>query len=177
MAITRLLVANRSEVAVRILRTAAALGLPTVAVHPADDADSLHVRRADAAVRLPGAGPAAYLDVAAVVEAAVASGADAVHPGYGFLSESAELARACAEAKLLFVGPDPDALATFGDKSRSRELARKLGVPVLAATSGATDLAGAREFLRSVGGPVMVKALAGGGGRGLQPVTSEDELP
>src|SRR5690242_15004488 len=91
MAITRLLVANRGEVAVRIMRTAAALGLRTVAVNPADDADSLHVRRADEAVRLPGAGPAAYLDVAALVQAAVQARADALHPGWGFVSESPEL--------------------------------------------------------------------------------------
>src|SRR5215212_161470 len=166
MAITRLLVANRGEVAVRILRTAAAMGLRTVAVAPADDAGSLHERRADDVVRLDGAGPAAYLDAAAVVDAAVRSGADAVHPGYGFLAESAELARRCADAGLLFVGPDPAALELFGDKTRARSRARELGVPVLAATDGPVDRAGARAFLRAVGGPVLVKALAGGGGRG-----------
>jgi acetyl/propionyl-CoA carboxylase alpha subunit/acetyl-CoA carboxylase carboxyltransferase component len=176
MPITRLLVANRGEVAVRILRTAAALGLPTVAVAPADDAGSLHVRRADDAVRLAGAGPAAYLDAAAVVAAARQSGADAVHPGWGFLAESAELARRCAEAGLVFVGPDPAALELFGDKGRARVRARELGVPVLAATDGPADLETAREFFRAVG-PVLVKALAGGGGRGQQPVHREDELP
>src|SRR3954469_18152414 len=176
MAITRLLVANRGEVAVRIVRTASAMGIGTVAVAPEDDARSLHVRRADAAVRLPGAGPAAYLDVEAVVAAARESGADAVHPGYGFLSESPELARRCAGAGILLVGPDADVLELFGDKSRARSRARELGVPVLAATEGATDLEQARAFLREVGGPVMVKALAGRGGRGQQPVTAEDEL-
>src|SRR6185312_10235014 len=157
MAITRLLVANRGEVAVRILRTAAALGLRTVAVAPADDAGSLHVRRADSSVRLPGAGPAAYLDTAAVVAAARQSGADAVHPGYGFLAESAELARRCAEAGLVFVGPDPSALELFGDKGRARARARELGVPVLRSTDGPTDLETARAFLRSIDGPGMVK--------------------
>src|SRR4051794_16215949 len=176
MAITRLLVANRGEVAVRIVRSATALGIGTVAVAPEDDAGSLHVRRADAAVRLPGAGPAAYLDAEAVVAAARESGADAVHPGYGFLSESPELARRCAGAGILLVGPDADVLELFGDKSRARSRARELGVPVLAATEGPTDLDRARAFLREVGGPVMVKALAGGGGRGQQPVTAEDEL-
>lgn len=176
MPITRLLVANRGEIAVRILRTAAALGLRTVAVAPADDAGSLHVRRADDAVRLAGAGPAAYLDVAAIVAAATRSGADAVHPGYGFLAESAELARRCAEAGLVLVGPDPSALELFGDKGRARARARELGVPVLRATDGPTDLDEARAFLREVG-PVMVKALAGGGGRGQQPVRSAEELP
>ncbi|WP_448624142.1 carboxyl transferase domain-containing protein [Geodermatophilus sp. URMC 64] len=176
MAITRLLVANRGEVAVRILRTAAAMDLRTVAVAPADDAGALHVRRADDAVRLEGAGPAAYLDAAAVVDAALGSGADAVHPGYGFLAESAELARRCADAGLVFVGPDAAVLELFGDKTRARARARELGIPVLAATDGPTDLDGARAFLRAVGGAVMVKALAGGGGRGQQPVRSEDEL-
>ncbi|MGY1616029.1 carboxyl transferase domain-containing protein [Geodermatophilus sp. SYSU D00691] len=175
MPITRLLVANRGEVAVRVLRTATALGLRTVAVAPADDAGSLHVRRADDAVRLPGSGPAAYLDAAAVVGAAVSAGADAVHPGYGFLAESPELARRCADAGLVFVGPDPAVLELFGDKVRARARAAQLGIPVLAAT-GATDADGARAFLRGVGGPVMVKALAGGGGRGQQPVAAEDEL-
>ncbi|MGY1603526.1 carboxyl transferase domain-containing protein [Geodermatophilus sp. SYSU D00815] len=175
MPITRLLVANRGEVAVRVLRTAAAVGLRTVAVAPADDAGSPHARRADDAVRLPGSGPAAYLDAAAVVAAAVAAGADAVHPGYGFLAESPELARRCADAGLVLVGPDAAALELFGDKVRARARAEELGVPVLPAT-GATDLAGARDFLRRVGGPVLVKALAGGGGRGQQPVTAEAEL-
>src|SRR3954447_19259785 len=131
MALSRLLVANRGEVAVRVLRTAAALGLETVAVSPDDDADALHVHRADRAVRLPGSGPAAYLDAAAVVRAAEDSGADALHPGYGFLSESADLARRCAPAGVTFVGPAPAALELFGDKSRARERAAGLGVPVL----------------------------------------------
>src|SRR4051794_12452437 len=178
MAITRLLVANRGEVAVRILRTAAAMGLGTVAVAPADDADSLHVSRGDETVRLEGTGPAAYLDAAAIVDAAVGSGADAVHPGYGFLSESAELARRCADAGVVLVGPDAAVLELFGDKTRARARASELGVPVLAATDGPTDLPGARAFLRGLGpgGAVMVKALAGGGGRGQQPVRSEDDL-
>src|SRR4051812_610320 len=175
MALSRLLVANRGEVAVRVLRTGAALGLETVAVCPDDDADALHVRRADRAVRLPGSGPAAYLAAAAVVRAAEESGADAVHPGYGFLSESADLARRCAPAGATFGGPDPAALELFGDKSRARRQGAELGLPVLEATSGPTDLAAARAFLRGLGegGAVMVKALAGGGGRGLQPVRDE----
>ncbi|MEX5719160.1 acetyl-CoA carboxylase family protein [Geodermatophilus maliterrae] len=178
MTITRLLVANRGDVGVRVLRTAAALGLSTVAVAPEDDAGALHVRRADASARLPGTGPAAYLDVAAVVGAAVRAGADGLHPGWGFLAESPELARACADAGLTFVGPDAGALALFGDKTRTRARAVELGIPVLAATSGDTDLAEATRFLAGLGegAAVMVKARAGGGGRGVRPVQDPAEL-
>src|SRR4051794_4763321 len=178
MAITRLLVANRGEVAVRILRTAAAMGLGTVAVAPADDADSLHVSRGDETVRLEGTGPAAYLDAAAIVDAAVGGGAAPPHPGYGLLAGGAGRARRCADAGVVLVGPDAAVLELFGDKTRARARASELGVPVLAATDGPTDLPGARAFLRGLGpgGSVMVKALAGGGGRGQQPVRSEDEL-
>ncbi|MGX5657945.1 ATP-binding protein, partial [Geodermatophilus nigrescens] len=175
MSVTRLLVANRGEVAVRVLRTAAALGLSTVAVAPEDDAGGLHVRRADDAVRLPGAGPAAYLDVAAVVGAAVRGGADALHPGWGFLSESPALARACAGAGVVFVGPSAEALALFGDKTAARARAAGLGVPVPAATGPDPAPEEAAAFL--AGGPVMVKAVSGGGGRGMRPVTDPAGLP
>ncbi|QJY48856.1 carboxyl transferase domain-containing protein [Pseudonocardia broussonetiae] len=179
MTVRALLVANRGEVAVRVLATAAALGIRTVAVHPDDDATCAHVARADAAVRLPGAGPAAYLDVDAVVAAAVDSGCDALHPGYGFLSENPALARACAAAGVVSVGPSAQALELFGDKTAARARARELGVPVLEGTDGPTDEAAARAFLDGLGpgGAVMVKALAGGGGRGTRPVTRAADLP
>ncbi|MDT7657305.1 MAG: hypothetical protein QOF38_2020, partial [Pseudonocardiales bacterium] len=184
MPVTRLLVANRGEIAVRILHTAAALGLPTVAVYAADEADAEHPRRADRAVALAATGPAAYLDIAALVTAAVDSGCDAVHPGYGFLSERADFAAACGKAGLTFVGPSPETLALFGDKARARQLAAEVGVDVLAGTDvltgadPATDLATAQEFLASLGagGAVLVKAVAGGGGRGIRPVHGPDEL-
>ncbi|MGY1650960.1 carboxyl transferase domain-containing protein [Geodermatophilus sp. SYSU D01119] len=175
MSVSRLLVANRGEVAVRVLRTAAALGLSTVAVAPEDDAGGLHLRRADDAVRLPGTGPAAYLDVAAVAGAAVRSGADALHPGWGFLSEDPALARACAEAGVLFVGPSVEALALFGDKTAARARAAELGVPVPAATGPDPSAEEAAAFL--AGGPVMVKAVSGGGGRGMRPVSDPADLP
>jgi acetyl/propionyl-CoA carboxylase alpha subunit len=174
----KLLVANRAEIAVRILGTAAALGVPTVAVHPDDDADGAHVARADEAVRLPGVGAAAYLDVDEIVGAAVRTACDTLHPGYGFLAENPALSRACADRGIAFVGPDPETLALFGDKTRTRERARELGIPVLTGTEGPTDLATARPFLDALGpgGAVMVKALAGGGGRGMRPVTDASTL-
>ena len=112
------------------------LGIPTVAVHSADDAASLHVRQADEARALPGTGPAAYLDMAQVVEAACTSGCDAVHPGYGFLAENGDFARRCAQAGLTFVGPAPGTLDLFGDKVAARAVARRCGVPVLPGTDG-----------------------------------------
>ena len=173
--IKRLLVANRGEIAVRIMATASVLGVETVAVYPADDAACGHVGRADAAVELPGMGAAAYLDVDAIIAAATGAGCDMLHPGYGFLSERPELAARCAAAGMRFAGPGPEALALFGDKAAARARARELGVPVLAGTgvdpSPGQVLALAREH-----GAVMVKAVAGGGGRGLRPVTDEAGL-
>src|SRR6266536_3476207 len=173
--IKRLLVANRGEVAVRIMATASVLGVETVAVYPADDAACGHVGRADAAVELPGTGAAAYLDVDAIIAAAAGTGCDMLHPGYGFLSERPELAARCAAAGLRFAGPGPEALALFGDKAAARARAGELGVPVLAGT-GADPSPGQVLALLRQHGAVMVKAVAGGGGRGLRPVTREEEL-
>ena len=173
--IKRLLVANRGEIAVRIMATASVLGIETVAVYPADDAACGHVGRADAAVELPGAGAAAYLDVDAIIAAATGAGCDMVHPGYGFLSERPELAARCAAAGLRFAGPGPEALALFGDKAAARARARELGVPVLAGTGIDPSPEQVRALLREHGA-VMIKAVAGGGGRGLRPVTREEDL-
>ncbi|HET9966640.1 MAG TPA: biotin carboxylase N-terminal domain-containing protein, partial [Streptosporangiaceae bacterium] len=173
--IKRLLVANRGEVAVRIMATAAVLGIETVAVYPADDAACGHVTRADTAVELPGTGVAAYLDVDAIIAAAAGAGCDTLHPGYGFLSERPELAARCAAAGLRFAGPDAEALALFGDKAATRARARELGVPVLAGTGIDPPIAQVRGLLHDYGA-VMVKAVAGGGGRGLRPVTREEDL-
>ncbi|GGV10962.1 pyruvate carboxylase [Actinomadura cremea] len=169
------MVANRGEIAVRIARAAAQLGVRSVAVHPRDDAGSLHTRIADGAHELPGEGAAAYLDVARLVAAARETGCDAVHPGYGFLSENAGFARRCAEEGLTFIGPRPELLELFGDKARARELAVRLGVPVVPGTRAATTLAEARAFADEHG-PVMLKALAGGGGRGMRAVIEPEEL-
>ncbi|MFZ5667865.1 MAG: carboxyl transferase domain-containing protein [Pseudomonadota bacterium] len=174
MAFERVLIANRGEIAIRIARTAADLGIASVAVHAGDDAAALHVKAADEAVALGGAGVPAYLDIDALVAAATAAGCDAVHPGYGFLAENAAFARACAAAGLTFIGPSPETLEIFGDKARARALATRAKVPVLAGT-GAIDLAGARAFFRKTG-PMMLKAVAGGGGRGMRAVRTEAEI-
>ncbi|WP_448639381.1 carboxyl transferase domain-containing protein [Geodermatophilus sp. URMC 63] len=171
-----ILVANRGEIAVRIMRAAADLGLTTVAVSPQDDSGSLHTRLADQAHALPGTGVAAYLDATQVLAAAHATGATAVHPGYGFLSENADFARRCADEGLVFIGPTPEQLEVFGDKTRARNLAESVGVPVLPGTRSATSLEEARAFAAQHG-PVMLKALAGGGGRGMRAVLSLDDLP
>ncbi|MFM8939314.1 MAG: carboxyl transferase domain-containing protein [Phenylobacterium sp.] len=175
----RLLIANRGEIAIRIARTAADLGVGTVAVHADDDAASLHVRAADAAIDLGKTGVAAYLDIEGLVAAARASGCDAVHPGYGFLSENAGFAEACEAAGLVFVGPRPDSLRVFGDKAAARALAETCGVPLLAGISRPVSLEEAQAFLAGLGpgGAVMLKAVAGGGGRGMRPVTEAGELP
>ncbi|TVT53002.1 hypothetical protein FNH05_12325 [Amycolatopsis rhizosphaerae] len=170
------LVANRGEIAVRIVRAAHELGLRAVAVHPVDDKDSAHVAAADEAVPIPGAGAAAYLGIEAIIAAARGAGCSVVHPGYGFLSENAEFARRCAEAGLTFAGPRPDMLDLFGDKAAARAFAIEQGVPVLPGTGRATTLAEARAFAAQHG-PVMLKAVAGGGGRGMRAVRDPAELP
>ncbi|MEW1927640.1 carboxyl transferase domain-containing protein [Streptomyces sp. NPDC088360] len=172
------LVANRGEIAVRVLQAAADAGLRTVAVYADDDAAERHVQLADEAQPLGGTGPAAYLDAGAVLAAARRSGCELVHPGYGFLSEDADFAARCAQAGLRFVGPSPEVLGLFGDKARARALAVRLGVPVLAGTQGPTSLAEAADFLSGLGpsGAVMVKAIGGGGGRGMRAVRRPDEL-
>src|SRR3954471_12939529 len=153
----KLLIANRGEVAVRIAQAAAELGIATVAVYSEDDARSLHTRRVDQAIALGGAGPAAYLDAARLVAIARDTGCDAVHPGYGFLSESAGFARGCLAAGLAFVGPRPGALARFGDKAAARGFAASAGVPVLPGTQQPTSLAEAHDVLRGLppGGAIM----------------------
>jgi acetyl/propionyl-CoA carboxylase alpha subunit/acetyl-CoA carboxylase carboxyltransferase component len=172
----KVLVANRGEIAVRVMRAAAELGIGTVAVHTSDDADCLHVRRADEKRELPGEGVAGYLDADAVLAAAKDTGADAVHPGYGLLSENAAFAARCAEAGLTFVGPRPELLELFGDKTRSRALAAELGVPLLPGTGGPATLDEAARFAAEHGA-VMLKAVAGGGGRGMRVVEDPADLP
>lgn len=176
--IRKLLIANRGEIALRIARTAAEMGIATVAVHSADDSESLHVLRSAETVELPGRGASAYLDIHAVVAAAVESGAQAVHPGYGFLAENADFARAVEKAGLIFVGPTPDSLALFGNKIAARQRATDLGVPILPGTAGATSLDDATAFFDTLptGAAMLIKAVAGGGGRGMRVVSAKADL-
>ncbi|MGB9249364.1 MAG: carboxyl transferase domain-containing protein [Mycobacterium sp.] len=173
---TRLLIANRGEIALRIIRTATELELNTVAVYAEDDADSPHVHAADEAIALPGAGPSAYLDHAAILAAAKDSGAELIHPGYGFLSEHPGFAQACAAAGYTFVGPDAAALELFGNKSAARRAATAAGVPVLPATDGPSSVDDIRAFAAAHDGAIVIKALAGGGGRGMRIVHSADQI-
>jgi acetyl/propionyl-CoA carboxylase alpha subunit len=168
----RLLVANRGEVAIRVMRAAGRLGIGTVAVYSADDAQSLHVRRADDARELPGTGPAAYLDAAALLAVAEQAGCDLVHPGYGFLSENAGFARQCAGQGLTFAGPTPRTLELFGDKVRARQFAAECGVPTPPGSARIETADQAREFLAALGpgAAMIIKAVAGGGGRGMRVV-------
>ncbi len=174
----KILIANRGEIAIRIARAASELGIRSVAVCSEDDTASLHTRAADALHRLEGKGPSAYLDVEQIVAAARESGCDAVHPGYGFLSESPALADACDDAGLRFVGPGADTLEILGDKPRARSLATRCGVPIAEAAEGAATPDAGRALLERLGegGAVVVKAVAGGGGRGLRIVTDPAEL-
>ncbi|RZI77405.1 MAG: carbamoyl-phosphate synthase large subunit [Variovorax sp.] len=177
----KILVANRGEIAVRLVRALRDLDIASVGVFARDDAQALHVQLADKAVALDATGPSAYLDIASLIAVARAEGCDAVHPGYGFLSERADFAQACADAGLVFIGPTPDQLALFGDKARARALATQCGVPVMPGSAGAVTLAQAQQFFAAqtadgARAGVMVKAIGGGGGRGMRAVLRAEEL-
>jgi acetyl-CoA carboxylase, biotin carboxylase subunit len=174
----RVLIANRGEIAVRVIRAARDLGIESVAVHSTADAGAPHVLLADDAVEIgPPPAPRSYLDIAAIVDAARSTGADAVHPGYGFLAERADFASACEDAGLRFVGPSPDHIALMGDKAKARGTARDAGVPTipgsLAPVSGPDEAA---TVAADVGYPIAVKAAGGGGGRGIRIVEDEAAL-
>lgn len=172
----RLLIANRGEIAIRIARAASALGIETVALHSEDDSNSLHIRHADITISLKGVGPAAYLDQDQILDAAERVAADALHPGYGFLSENAQFAERCNERNTRFVGPRPELLRIFGDKSAARRLAIEAGVPVPKGTVGSAILEEAREFFEAGATALIVKAVSGGGGRGMRIVRQREQL-
>ncbi|WP_306005520.1 carboxyl transferase domain-containing protein [Aquicoccus porphyridii] len=175
--VKKILIANRGEIALRLAGAVAELGMEAVAVYSQDDAEALHVRRAGDSIALEGNGARAYLDIGGIIDAARRAGAFAIHPGYGFLSESAEFARAVAEAGLVFIGPSPEALDELGDKTRARRLARRVGAPVNPGLDSASDLSGLRAFLETLdGAPIVLKALAGGGGRGMRIVRDATQL-
>lgn len=171
----RLAIANRGEIAVRITRTAAEMDIETIGIHTADDAGSLHVRRVDKAVQVPGTGARGYLDIDAVVAAAKNAGADSVHPGYGFLSENAAFAEAVIAAGMVFVGPEPETLQLFGDKSKAVALARSCGVPTPGDGLPVTSEE-ARAELDADDYPIILKACSGGGGRGVRIVRNATNL-
>lgn len=178
MSLRRVLVANRGEIAVRILRACRGLGLETVLAASVADRESLPAQLADRTVCIgPAAARHSYLDAKLIVAAALGSGADAVHPGYGFLAESAELAQLCADHGIVFVGPDPSQIRRMGDKLEARSLARECGLPLLPGTEAVASVADAEDVVARMGLPVMIKAAAGGGGRGMKIVDDVAQLP
>ncbi len=176
---SKVLVANRGEIAIRVMRTLEELGVGTVAVYSEPDRDAPHVRRADEAYLL-GPGPAAesYLVVEKIIDAAKQAGAEAIHPGYGFLAENSAFARACDEAGIVFVGPPADAIDAMGSKTRARELMKNAGVPIVPGTTDPVEtVEDAKAIVEAdVGYPVAIKAAGGGGGKGFRVALSEDEL-
>ena len=174
----KILIANRGEIALRILRACRELGIKTVAVHSEVDARALHVRFADEAVCIgPAAASRSYLNVPAIISAAEITAADAIHPGYGFLSENAEFARICAKCGITFIGPSPEAMLAWGDKVKARHNAERFGLPLLTGSQVLDDADHAVREANRIGYPVILKASGGGGGRGMRIVRSDDEMP
>jgi len=173
----KVLVANRGEIAVRILRACKELGIKTVAVYSEADKESLHVKLADEAVCIgPAPSKDSYLNIPNIISAALLKGCDAIHPGYGFLAEDATFAEICARYRLKFIGPPPHAIELMGNKSKARQLAKQVGVPVIPGRDHVETEREALEAARELGFPVLIKAAAGGGGKGIRVVHNEQEL-
>src|ERR671927_852308 len=175
---SKVLVANRGEIAIRVFRALEELGIGTVAVYSEPDRDAPHARRADEAY-LVGPGPAneSYLVVEKIIEAAQKAGAEAIHPGYGFLAENAAFARACEEAGIVFIGPPADAIDAMGSKTKARELMKKAGVPIVPGTTAPVEtIKDAKTAIKDIGYPVAVKAAGGGGGKGFRVALEASEL-
>jgi len=172
----KILVSNRGEIAMRIIRACRELNIATAAIYSEADSTGIYVKKADEAY-LVGPGPVkGFLDMHQIVSLAQRIGADAIHPGYGFLSENADFARLCHSSGITFIGPSPHAIHLMGSKVKARELAQKIGVPIVPGTEGIVEVSKALEFCRSIGYPVMIKASGGGGGRGLRVVRSDADL-
>lgn len=175
--VKRLLIANRGEIAVRIARAAADLGIETTSIYSEDDADCIHRHVTDQALQIPGIGAKAFLNIAKIIEIARESNSDAIHPGYGFLAENADFAQAAQDAGITFVGPRPETLRLFGDKAKARHVAEQIDVPIIRGTSEPVSCEQARDMLEEFNGsPMILKAVAGGGGRGSRMVFHPDEL-
>src|SRR5882724_50948 len=174
----KILIANRGEIALRIHRACHEMGIRTVAVHSVADADAMHVRLADESVCIgPAPSRESYLNMPAIISAATITGADAIHPGIGFLSENAAFAQMIEEHGITFIGPSPDHLSMMGDKVRAKEMAVELGLPIVPGSAGAvTEDSEAIEVAESVGYPVLIKAAAGGGGKGMKLAYSQSEM-
>jgi acetyl-CoA carboxylase biotin carboxylase subunit len=175
----KLLVANRGEIALRIIRACQELGIKTVAVYSEPDRESLHVRFADEAVCIGPASPTeSYLDVARIIASAEITGAEAIHPGYGFLAENAEFSEICRRSGIVFIGPSANQIQAMGDKATARKTMQRLGVPTVPGSEGlVADVENAKGIACDIGFPVMIKASAGGGGKGMRVVENEEELP
>ncbi|HBM71456.1 MAG TPA: acetyl-CoA carboxylase biotin carboxylase subunit, partial [Erythrobacter sp.] len=178
MSISRILIANRGEIALRIHRAAHEMGIETVAVHSTADADAMHVRLADHAVCIgPPSATDSYLNVANIISAAEVSHADAIHPGYGFLSENAKFAEIVEAHDIAWIGPKPEHIRTMGDKVAAKRTAGALGLPLVPGSDGAvSEIGEARAIAAEIGYPVIIKAASGGGGRGMKVCESEDQL-
>jgi acetyl-CoA carboxylase biotin carboxylase subunit len=176
--ISKILIANRGEIALRVILACKEMGIKTVAVHSEADRDALHVRYADEDVCIgPAVSRQSYLSISSIIAAAEITGADAIHPGYGFLAENAHFAEIANECRLTFIGPSPEAIRLMGDKSKARETAKKAGVPILPGSDGPVKTFGdAQEVARGIGFPVILKASAGGGGRGMRICGNELDL-
>jgi acetyl/propionyl-CoA carboxylase alpha subunit len=173
----RVLIANRGEIAVRIIRACREMGIESVAVYSDVDRKALHVRKADYAYHIgPATASESYLNVEKILDAARRSEAEAIHPGYGFLSENANFARACADAGFKFIGPSPESMDMMGSKTRARQHMKRAGVPFVPGSERGLDLEAMERLAEQIGYPVMLKAAAGGGGKGMRLVSAPNEL-
>ncbi|MEO0916382.1 MAG: biotin carboxylase N-terminal domain-containing protein, partial [Pseudomonadota bacterium] len=174
----KILIANRGEIALRVIRACREMGIQSVAVHSTADADAMHVRMADESVCIgPPSGAQSYLSIPAIVSACEITGAQAIHPGYGFLSENENFARILEDHQITFIGPSAEHIRIMGDKITAKETAKNLGIPVVPGSDGGVpDLAAAKAIGEEFGYPVIVKATAGGGGRGMKLARDADEM-
>ena len=174
----KILIANRGEIAVRIIRACKEMNIKTVAIYSEIDKDALHTRLADEAICIgPAPSNKSYLNIKNIIEAANITGADSIHPGFGFLSENAEFAKICEESNIKFIGPSYKVIELMGNKSNAKDLMKKAGVPVIPGSDGSIQsLKGIIETANKIGYPILLKASAGGGGKGIRIVNSEEEL-